>query len=200
MTTPFISLTDLGNFTGVDYAGSDVAIIAIDSACERVRSYLSQHVNLVEDDEVSLHGTGTDVLLLPELPVRSISSVTETVNDEDTVLVDGTDYELGEAGMLYRLGAYWPRGKNNVTVVYTHGWDLSEDVQGSGDVDVPRVPSDLRYVALTLAADIVTAGTSGAGGVQSESIGDYSYKMEGTSTGGLDSQQKDILAPYARPV
>jgi len=188
MTTPFISVDDLATFVGENLSETrlDLAIIAVDSACEAVRTDLNQHVNLVEDETVQLDGTGKVSLFLPELPVRSVSEVItyDADGEDETTLLAGTDYLVDKTvGILWRLqGETWPQGHLNIFVTYTHGWDLTEDVQpsgsGSGAPDaVERVPSDIRFVALQLAAAALSGGRVGVGGIRSESIDNYSYTL-----------------------
>ena len=206
MTTPFISTADLSDLLGEEVGGQDLATIALDSACEIVRGYLRQHINLVTDDEVRLDGLGTSSLLLPELPVRSVTSVTtfDADGNNETELVGNTDYIVGRAGILWRLSNYtWPRGHANVVVVYTHGWDLSETVQGSGSGasdEIERVPSDIRRVALELAKRLYQNASADAG-LTSRTLGNYSetFATETANAGtlGVLGSEMAVLDRYA---
>lgn len=159
MTAPFISVSDLALGIDEPVTNTDLAAVALDSACELVRGYLDRHLNLVADDEVLVDGSGRDALALPEFPVVTVA---------DTVVVDGTSvaassYVLDRAsGILYtsEVGHTWPKGRRNIAVTYTHGYAPSEDL-----VDVPghifRVPSDIRSVALDVARRLfVNAGVA----------------------------------------
>ena len=101
---------------------------------------------------ILLDGTGTDALLLPEIPVSAAG----------TVLVAGgtvTDYVLNGNGILFRkqtgtdvdytealLPIRWPTGRQNIQVTYSHGYESA---------DLPR---SVRMVALAVAARLVVQG------------------------------------------
>lgn len=180
MTAPFISIEDLADYTSQDLSGSDLAMIACDAACERVRGETDQQLNWVEDDEVVLDGSGKAALQLPQAPV--FGTVVVLV---DGVEVEATDYVVrGSAALLIRTdGSYWPLAVGNIAVTYSHGWAVVE-----GDVDEvegpQRMPSDLRAVALRIAAATLSAGSTGIGGVSSETIGGYSYQIATGGEGG----------------
>jgi hypothetical protein len=99
----------------------------------------------------TLDGTGTDALLLPQLPVSAAGTVTV---DGETV----TDYVLNGNGILFRgsvsaegasySGATWPAGRQNVEVTCDYGYASS---------DLPR---DVRMVALSVAARIMVQGVA----------------------------------------
>ena len=199
MFPPFVSTVDLANFLNTTVEEDDArAIIALDAACQTVRTYTEQTLNLVRDDLQTFRG-GPPPFLLPEQPVVQVNSV--TVNDE---LVDEADWYVGFGGVLFIKD--WRRWWNNwddVAVVdYDHGWaieeaDIVQDESGEGDVD--RMPSDIRLVALRLAAgqyQMASAGTSA--GMRSESLGAYSYtRMDGAlGTGILSAPEKMILDRY----
>jgi hypothetical protein len=160
MADPFVSREDLSDYLGRDVTADDGALIAVDSACETVRTLCEQDFNPVVGDEIDLDGTGTDTILLPQLPVDAAGTV--VVNGET---LDGTiDYTLTDDGQLVRTSgtaiwstwsqsgypiAYWPQGRRNITVTYDHGF------QTAGEIDVP---SDIRKVALDLAYRNITQG------------------------------------------
>lgn len=145
MPTPFISAADLTAYLGRDVSADAGATIAIDYACDTVRAISEQDINQ-STDTVYLNGTGTDALLLPQLPVTAAG----------TVVVNGgtvTDYLVNsDWGTLYRTaGTYrgtWPKGRQNIQVNYTHGY---------GTADVPR---EIRGVALAIAARYIVQGVA----------------------------------------
>lgn len=146
MGAPFISRDDLSNRLGTDVTADENALMAVDAACEIVRSLADQTFDQATDT-VTLDGTGTDALLLPELPVTNAGTV--TVNGTAV-----TDYVLNGNGILYRRGTLtgspdydtpttpkvWPSGRQNVSVTYDHGYAPD---------DLPR---DVRAVALNVAS------------------------------------------------
>jgi hypothetical protein len=203
MATPFISAQDLSDYLARDVNADPRTVIALDAACEIVRGYIRQYINLVSGDMVRVDGTGTYSLVLPELPVVEVTEVAvyDTNGENEEILVVNDDYTLGNAGILWRLGKCWRPGKRNVWVTYSHGWDLVEETYGSGYTDpTPTVPTDIRMVALQVATRAFNSGaTGGAGAMRSETIGKYSYTTAGdsnTSPTGLLTGEARILDRY----
>jgi len=201
---PFIGKNDLSDLVGVDVSASDLATIAIDAACEAVRTFLDNPVNVVEDETIRLDGSGTYRLTLPRPPVREVPIVTElaTLTTDETALVPDVDYVLDRGGILRRVDCVWLRGSGNIEITYTHGWDITEDPLWE------RVPSDIRSVALSLAKRKYEAGASTIGGIVvplvSETIGNYSYRVDPVaiataSTTILTAEEMDALRPYRGP-
>ena len=197
----FCTVQQIENFLQltIDTAHQEAVVQAITSASAAIQNYCHQYLAEVKDDKVifDIEHKRYD-LHLPELPVQSIKSVTE----DDSVLVKDTDYQLGNKGVLYRLGKPWALGVQVIQVVYTHGF--------AGDV----YPEDLVAVCVRAAARSYQAGLrvsalSGVPGVQSEALGDYSitYGSESSSSGEyslgasgaplLLRSEKEILDKYA---
>lgn len=199
---PFVSVDDLSDYLGQDLSGSDLAVIAVNAACQSIRTFLNRPLNLITET-VTLDGSGTDALLL-NAPVVSVDTVTE----DDVELDETTDYIVGD-DVLYRVGWCWPRGRRNIEVTYTHGYAVDESDVGadSGDVGSPgRMPDDIRQVALELADSIYNASTTvqGSGATTGYTVGPESYSEQfdvGTTTnrtvaGNLSAGQRDRLRPY----
>ena len=197
MHPPFVSIDDLNNVFGLSIPAADPrAIIALDSACQTVRTYTEQTLNLVRND-VQLF-RGFPPFLLPELPIVQINSV--TLGDD---VIDDEDFYLGFGGAIFLKDwrRYWT-WDDVVTVDYDHGWaiqeaDIVQNESGQGDVD--RMPSDLRMIALRIAAGIYqSAGVGVSAGMRSESLGAYSYtRMDGAlGTGELSDPEKRLLDRY----
>lgn len=183
MTSPFISVTDLGAYLRQDLDDDDLAVIATDSACDVVRGWVDQELDESLNDTVVLDGNGADVLLLPELPVTAVDSVTLYDGESsEELLVAGSDedYLLGSGGLLYRMGNTWPEARQCITVVYDHGYATGE------------VPSDIRLVALQVAARIHDAAH-----LVRETVGSYSIEYV-QGMGGLTKYEKDVLRKYRR--
>ena len=156
MASPFISRNDLSDYLGRDLTTDDGALIAVDAACETVRTLTEQDFNSVTET-IKLDGTGTDTILLPQVPVSAAGTV--VVNGGT---LDNNEYVATERGHLIRIysgtggtatwstwaqtpTSYWPYGRENVEVTYTHGY--------SG-----TVPADVRMVALMIASRLVVQG------------------------------------------
>lgn len=187
MPSPFISTTDLSDYLGRDVTSDDGALIAVDSACAMVRTLTEQ--DYTETTEaISLDGSGTDLIFLPQRPVTNVGTV--TVNGEEI-----TDYAYTENGKLirtseeeptwstwgqsYQPSSFWPQGRQNIEVSYTHGY-------------AGTVPSDVRMVALSIAHRLVTQG-----GAISEQVGDV-RKTYAVSSTDLTNGEKAILRRYKR--
>lgn len=147
MASPFIDEQDVIDRIGRGGTADDGLTSAVDSACEIVRSLTEQTFN-AGTSTITLDGTGTDALVLPEFPAGSVGTV--TVNGTAV-----TDWALKDNGVLVRRSAdffsqtnlmelAWPAGRQNITVTYTHGYST--------------VPSDVREVALSLASRLVIQG------------------------------------------
>jgi hypothetical protein len=93
------SFIDVSDFLlwGEDIADPARAELALAAACDAVRDRMSQTLNAVTGDVITLVGTDSRALLLPELPVTAVTSV--TVNG-----VAVTDWTLDAygAGILWR--------------------------------------------------------------------------------------------------
>lgn len=178
----FITTQDLSDVLGRDVTSDNGAEIAVQSACDVCRVVAEQTFDEVVGDTLTLDGTGTDCLLLPQLPV----------NAAGTVLVNGTavtDYVLADNGRLIRgsanscwsTGAFWPLGRQNVTVTYDHGY--------AGGT----IPADVRMVALSVASRLVIQGVASR-----EQVGDVQVQYATAATDLTNGEQR-ILAKY-RPI
>jgi hypothetical protein len=192
MPDPFISREDLSDYLGRDVTADDGALIAVDSACEIVRTITEQDFNPATET-VNLDGSGTDTILLPQRPVRGAGTV--VVNGGT---LESDDYGFTESGQLIRTdgtavwstwarysqsAAYWPRGRQNVSVTYEHGY-----LAGTAT----DVPSDVRKVALNLAYRGITQGNLSA-----ESLGQVS-KTYAVGPDDLTETEKLVLTKHRR--
>ena len=187
MADPFISRQDLTDYLGRDVTADDGALAAVDAACDIVRDIAGQTFNR-GTSTVYLDGTGTDALVLPELPA----------SQPGTVTVNGTaitDYTLADNGCLFRgtVGLsdpywpdelpstlVWPKGRQNVAVTYGHGY---------ADADLPR---SVRMVALSIASRLIVQGPA-----LEETSGDQRVKYAVASTD-LTTTEQIILRKYRR--
>lgn len=188
MAGPFITRQDLTDYLGRDVTADNGALFAVESACEIVKITAEQNFDQVIGDVAILDGTGTDCLLLPEMPVQHAG----------TVVVDGrgtvTDYVLGDNGRLLRkcpvngTAGWWltdwgwwggpyigpPLGYQYQSVNYlprTPVWPMGrQNVQVTYDHGGTAVPQPARAVALALAARIVVQGVTVAETVGSSSV------------------------------
>jgi len=186
MSVIFCTVLDLEQFLQVSISSAAAigsADRAILEASVAIQNYCRQQIEKVEDDEIILDSAGGIRLFLPELPVTEVSSVVE----DDEVLVDGEDYQLGQYGVLHRVDQDWAKGIQIVTVTYTHGY--------------ASIPDDVVAVCTRAASRAYQAGlkateTEGVPGVTAMGLGDYSVSFgaeAGRSAGG-------VLGASAAPV
>lgn len=189
MTTPFISRDDLGDYMAQDLTTSDVAGIAIDAACETIRTFTDREINFTEDDVVLLNGSGTNGLLLPNYPVIGTP----------VVLIDGaasTDFVVQGSRLARTDWALWPLGIANIEVTYSHGYAVNEaDVDPAGP---DRVPSDLRNVALQIAAGLMSVAETRFHAVSPRDSVGGSAPTEGPAPAVLTLQQEQTMKRYRR--
>jgi len=186
MTAIFGSVVDLEQFLQIEIvpaASIDAADRAILEASVAIQNYCRQQIEEVEDDEITLDSAGDRRLFLPELPVTAISGVIE----DGEVLVEADDYQLGQHGILHRIGQNWASGIQIVTVTYTHGHDPIPD-------DVVAICT--RAAARAYQAGLKSAETGAVPGVTAIGLGDYSVSYGGEAGGGTGG----VLGASAAPV
>jgi len=173
---------------------------AITEATAAIRNYCQQVLERVEDDVITLDCRGGTRIYLPELPVVEVSEVIE----DGELLVEGTDYQLGQFGILHRLGgARWSAGVQNVEITYTHGYDVYDGL-----------PDEIEGVCTRAAARAYQAGLraaemEGVPGVASKQLGDYAVSYTPEMGGGAGEgvmgasasrmmllSEKDVLNKY----
>ena len=181
----FCSQTDIEALLQIDLTGHEAAAsAAIAQASAYIQAYTDQVLEEVDDDEAVFDGPARDRrLFLPQLPVTEIAEVVE----DDEVLTVDDDYKLGAHGLLWRIGAYWASGIQNISVTYKHGY--------------ATIPADIAAVCARVAARIYQAGlraaeTGGVAGIQSTTLGDYSVAY---ATGGNEAVAGVTAAPPLLP-
>lgn len=170
----FASIADIEAFLQVEISTvvqMASANRALTEATVAIRNYCRQYIEAVADDEVTLDGPGGSRLFLPELPVTGVG---EVVEDGETLTVDD-DYQLGQHGILHRIGQNWADGWQIITVTYSHGYDT--------------IPDDVAAVCTRAAARAYQAGLRAAEveavmGVASKSLGDFSVAFTPETAGG----------------
>lgn len=170
MAVIFISSDDLANYIGRTVE-TDKAGIALDSACDILRKEAGQNYDYVEDDTALVWANGlSGALLLPEMPVYSVSSVTKVglSGGSDTDLVVDDNYIFDEEmGAVFALDPANPFSKGRYSLTYTHGYVVDSGAPGL-PANVQEYPSSLRMLALQLASRIYDQGL-----VLQETVGSY---------------------------
>jgi hypothetical protein len=191
---PFVSPEELRLELQADLS-DDMAAYLADKASGYVRAEIDQMVNVIEDDEVVLDGSGSGVVLLPQIQVRAV----HTVVLAGRLLTEGLDYTWSANGELHRgspgqhqsiwgsafgAGQRWPRIARVLTVVYDHGWE-------------PGTPQ--WEAARTVATEVASRLYRNPEMLQSERIGDYSRAYVPTAGRGditeVERGTLDILRP-----
>lgn len=157
---------------------------------------------------------GADVLQLPQMFVRSITSVYEDVNAKAgqgsndfpaaTLLTAGTEYwldvdetGLSRSGFLIREAGTWSRRPRTIKVTYVAGLTAAELESDYSDIkDLICEEVQMRFQRAKS-----MQGTAGAGGrIKSESIGgEYSVSYDTgvmTTGSGLMAETEAKLDPY----
>lgn len=199
---PFISEADLEAFLGVPVLTDLMLAIALDSACDAVRSFIGQRINRVNGDVIYLDGTGRDSFRLPERPVREITEIMEDGSVVDPGTYPSQDWMYDpKSGVVSRQNLRWRSGRHNIKVTYSHGYDVTAPFD-------MVVPADLRMVTLVVARRIyknVNDSASAGGVLKSESIGAYEYVLEDLpadvskaifSAGALTQEEEGVLWKY----
>jgi hypothetical protein len=170
----FITVTELGNYLGRDLSSDPAAALVVNAATDYCRTIAEQTFTAVSNDTVYLDGTGTDSLLLPQLPVSKVRSV----KDEADLV---TDWTLNDNGVLFRKTAEgnastWGLGRQRWVVAYDHGYD--------------EVPGDVKAVALSIASRLIIQGVAAF-----EVVGQNQIRYDVPSTD-LTAGAKMILRKY----
>lgn len=189
---PFIGTDDLAAILGKPVSDSDlITVIALDSGCQAVRSFLDQSINRFRHTE-TVDGHGTKKFRVHERPVREVFSVTLDGEPVDPALYD-RQYTMFRKVDEVR----WPTAYANIKVDYDHGYDIVPDEDSTDDL---LVPADMRLVALLSARRVYTSIGADEGIKQSETIGSYSYSNSTTmvvqTAAELLDPEKDVLMRY----
>lgn len=170
MADQIVSGAELASFLDVSQTEGDRLAT---QATSLVQEATGQRLVEVTDEQITLMGTTESWLMLPEIPVQSVSAV-----DIDGDTVD--DHKL-VGSRMWRKSGWWTQSANShtvtplakiyepalVTVTYTHGYP-------DGDQRLERA----RTAVFGLAVDLYENPTGSSGGY---SIDDY---REGGSGGG----------------
>ncbi|MDX2694954.1 mobile element protein [Streptomyces ipomoeae] len=133
------------------------------SASARFRGQVGHSVYPVTTETVTLNGNGRESLLLPVWPTVAVA----TVVLEGVTLVEGTDYQWSEEGILRRLGCkVWPAKLRCLQVTYSHGW-------ATRPADVAEVVGERTEAAFTIPV-----------GVQSQAVGGQSVTFGAQAASG----------------
>lgn len=159
-----------------------------------VRAYTGQDFEETTDAEVTLRAQG-GLIRLPQRPVTAVSSVVAIGGNgvPDLALTDwwwdGLDLiRIGAGEYVVNLPEQWWDDEDGYPgtfrVTYSHGY--------------ASPPADVVAVVCGMVLRTLTAPTS-VGGVTSETIGPYSYRLESAGVGtavALGEMERKVLARY----
>lgn len=204
-----VTTSEYKTYAGITGSGEDTLLgVLIDAASAAARRACDRNeTNGFESTERTETYDGKDSanIQLNEWPVSLVTSVTIVGDDGSTTVLSSSDYRIKPAsGVLYMLGAArgrfavyspyyqtyvaegfgerpnFPRGIENVSVVYTGGW--------------ATIPADLK-MAIYRIVDILYAERRKDPGIQSESLGQYSY-TRAANVVSMDEQVRAMLSRF----
>ena len=164
--------------TDLDATDSNRALQLLDAATGLIKREARQHIEQVVDDVIVLPPTGTNTLLLPELPVTAVTSV---VVDGLTLSAVNDYTVLFDSGVVRLRQPRWRRWLHDTTVTYTHGY--------------ATVPDDLVGLCVEMSA----RAWVNPRGVASEQIGTYSARYITGKPGLVLLEHEEQLVRSYRP-
>ena len=172
----FASTTDLEDYLQTTFDATDTARATklLDHASAVIRRTARQDFDFTSNEAVTLTPTCPNTLLLPQMPVTAVASVTV----DGILLTEEIDYRVQlPAGIVTHLRSRWTKP---VDVVYSHGYTT--------------LPEDLKAICVEMSARAWTNPM----GVLSEQIGNYSARWgaEGASGLALDEHEKMTVMSY----
>lgn len=170
----------------------------LEDASAMVRSYTRQQFDLVEGDVQVLRMQGGEIRL-PQRPVTAVTRVVAVGGNDNLPDVPIMDWvwdnldlvRVGSGACVVNLPeAWWDDDgyPGTYRVTYSHGYET--------------VPADVVRVVCSMVLRTLTAPTM-AGGVTSETVGPYSYRLDGPGTGlgvSLSAADKKDLDDYRTKV
>lgn len=196
--TPLASRPDVAARLGRDFTAAENAridaLLADSSAL--VRAYTGQNFAAVAAQTVTLRAQG-GMIRLPQRPVTAVASVVAIgINGAPNVTLsdwwwDGLDQiRIGAGNYVINLPEVW--------------WDDEDGYPGTFSVTYSPgyadSPADVVAVVCGMVLRTLTAPTA-VGGVVSESVGPYSYRLESAGVGtsvSMSETDRKTLARYRR--
>ena len=196
----FATVAELGAYLNREIPDGDAnAELALTMASDAIRAYCRQTLSAVDAATYTVEGSGTPLLLLPELPIRDVASVKindeelnpaeyvftawgglvlkDTASDLTTTFTPFSSSTLRSAVRYSQQAKAWPGLFTRITVTYDHGF--------------LEIPGAIKATALSIAARIV--GSPAA--VRQETIGAYSVTYTNGAPSLLDTEIRN-LEPY----
>lgn len=188
----FATADELATYLGTTFATDTRAELILDIATSQIQREARQTISRVTGDAVKLKGNWRNRLVLPEVPVVSVSSVTVL----GLTYVAGSDYSFDGVRSIYRGAVrftpdsgdptfvdaelHWGGPDLTIDVVYTHGYD--------------PIPDDIKGLCLAMAARAYRNPT----GAEAESIGQYSVTYGGGGEIAMTGSERKLVADWRR--
>jgi len=198
--SPLASPSDLADRLGRALTAQEQARAAalLEDASALVRSYTGRSFEHVADD-VKVLRVSSGRIVLPDTPVTDVSRVVAVSGRDDVPDIVLADWEwdgidsirLGDGSCIINVPELWwddDGYPGTYRVTYSHGYQ--------------QVPADVVAVVCGMVLRTLTAPTM-AGGVTSETIGSYSYRLETPGAGlmvTLSQDDRRVLDRYRTTV
>lgn len=116
---PLVAEADWSKYSKSPAPANAATLLA--AASGSIRSYCGWSITREVVEDADLDAYGGPLIALPTLFLVSI----EALYEEDTYLVDGTDYRWSRRGLIRRKpkGKCWPNDYMSVRASYTHGYE-----------------------------------------------------------------------------
>ncbi len=171
----------------------------VNSATDFIEKYCGRRFKKTEYSNELYDGSGSTKLLLKQYPVDSASDfVLEKRNSIDNndswSEIDSEDYFVHwDKGIIENVRDIFYKYPQHYRISYSAGYDYNNSDSFLSDVGA----ADLEYACWKLVSSLYDEiGTNG--GIQSESLGDYSVSYMKTTM--ADEELKSILDNYKKPV
>lgn len=191
---PFFTLYELSSVLQQDLDTStaeDLAALASDV----VRDEIGQTITAVAGDVVTVYGDSSELLMLPQLPVTTVSAVSVA-----GLALTSAEFLWHERGQLYWVVT---PGTSEVSPIW-HVWQAAVPVTITYDHGYATIPNTVKSVALEVAMTLYSNPMQ----VISETVASYSVSyaaraggidVGGSSGFGLTKEQKRRLDPFRNP-
>ena len=179
MIQPLTTLTAVKAYLEVTGTDDDALLTdLVARASDAIVAYCGRAFAAADYDECH-DGDGSDIVLLDQRPVISVSALSE---DDDAVEAD--DFVVyPELGIVRLKSGVFGRGVRNVRVSYRAGHET--------------IPADVEQAAIEWVAAMYRARGEVAGrDVSSERVGDYAVTYERDARDGMPAAARAVLEPY----
>lgn len=194
-----ISLADLKAYLGISGSGEDTILnFIVDGVNEAIVAFCGRSFNRATYTEYHDGSGGLDAVHVRARPLVSVTSCYLSSNyyggsnnsgafPAETLLTENSDFivDLNRSAVVL-INRPWPMGVKNIKLVIVAGYST--------------MPDDLVLAALQLAAQVRADATSDAGAaVESEKLGDYSYKLLRSDGNSMIAGIRRVLTRYRVP-